>query len=171
MLLPGGLVGGNGLVNNSPFESGGGWVLVTSSLINGNAIAGANNGTLSAANSAIIPGQLVIGYESLGSIYVASINGTTITFSGNVTAAANSTLFFWTYIAVMLEMKGVKIFHSPVPIIMDIIHELKNIMILLIMLVQDYKICMEHQESPDQMQLQLCLLMNVIMNLNHIQHF
>ena len=56
--ITGGLKVGNGMVNNSPFSSSGGWVLVTVSLNSANAIA-VDNGTLSAANGYIQPGQLI----------------------------------------------------------------------------------------------------------------
>ena len=64
-----GLKGGNGIVNNSPFASSGGWQLVTASLNSGNVIA-ADNGTLGVLNSLIQSGQLVTSSTMLSNIYI-----------------------------------------------------------------------------------------------------
>jgi hypothetical protein len=91
-----GLIGGNGLVNNSVFTNSPGYQLNTTQTCA--SIAGSINQTLSVANTNIQVGQLVTGPGIIGGTTVVTIVGTALTLSQAATAVASvSLLSFFTF--------------------------------------------------------------------------
>ena len=96
-VITSGLVGGNGLVNNSPFSSSGGFQLITTGLCatttTGTAL------TITAANSAIIVGMLITGTGIAPNTFVTAYNGN-VTLAISVacsTEAAPVPISFWNF--------------------------------------------------------------------------
>ena len=91
--LTGGLIGGNGIVNNSPFSTSGSLVLVATQTA---ATASTTTVTLTAANTFITVGQIVAGNGIPQNTIVTAVSGTTVTISNAATStvAAQDLLFF-----------------------------------------------------------------------------
>ena len=86
LAITGGLIGGIGLVNNSPFAINGGWQLITTASTT-NAGFALSSIIISAANAAILPGQLIIGLGIPNGTFITNVNGTTLTTNQNVNIA------------------------------------------------------------------------------------
>ena len=90
LAITAGLIGGNGLVNNSPFANNGGWQLITTASMT-NVGFNASSITLSVANAAVLPGQLVIGLGIPNKTFITNASGVTLTTYQPVTIAAATT--------------------------------------------------------------------------------
>ena len=93
-----GLVGGNGLVNNSPFPTSGTYFATTADAISGSATTASATLTISVANANIVPGLLIVGPNIPAGTIVTVVSTTTLTLSASVTVPASSPLLFGTYI-------------------------------------------------------------------------